>query len=77
MRRSKSAANCDEGRNSPDFQFFPSGDLLRLAVLDRAYTGTLLGGTTKVGGQEEGLKQRGARNRFIMATNLRYAPRTG
>jgi hypothetical protein len=32
---------------------------------------------TKVGGQEEGLKQRGARNRFTMATNLRYAPRTG
>ena len=69
--------HCDEGRNSPDFQFLPSGKLLRLATLDEAHTPTLLGGTTKVGGQEEGLKQRGARNRFTMATNLRYAPRTG
>ncbi|KAF1357190.1 hypothetical protein EJ07DRAFT_181369 [Lizonia empirigonia] len=62
--------------NSPNFQSLLSGDLLRLAILGKAYTQTLLGGTTKVGGQEEGLKQRGARNRFKLATNLRLGGST-
>ena len=72
LERSK---HCDEGRNSPDFQFLPSGKLLRLATLDKAHTPTLLGGTTKVGGQEEGLKQRGARNQRQETAKPTNAPR--
>ena len=51
--------------------------MLRLVILDRAHTQILLGGRTKVSSQKEGLKQRGARNRFTIATNLQYALKDG